>query len=1273
MIDKKEKDFNRKRIFISYGHGEHISLVLRLRDDLLDRGHSIWFDEDRLQAGHDFESKIEEGIEWLAVDKENSAFLLLLTPHSVRRPDGYCLNEVARALAKGLRLIPLMVVDSEPPLSICRIQWLDMRECIPIHEKEAYYKPRFERLLKAIEENQLDFEGTQQRFIRALQPLEFDAEILNHVSKFTGRRWVFDALKEWMDENPPRQRVFWITGSPGIGKTAISAVLSNIYPEVAALHLCKFGHAQKSDPRRVVTSIVYQLATQLTNYEARLAIMDIEKLVRDDARTMFDNLLVQPLTKLTPPPHPLIILIDALDEATRNGRNELAGFIASEFDKTPDWLRLIITSRTEKSVVAPLQGLNPFILDTEIENNRADILQYLKRELDSKLTPPTKVNLDHIINCILNRSEGIFLYVEHVCDDIRKGRLPLEDPESFPQDLGGIFWQFFERQFPDYEKYRVKIRPALRLILSAFEPLPLTVLQGIFRWQEEELWDFTRELGSLFLLTGESGSEVIRPYHRAVTDWLTNEAKAGIYFVSMSEGHLTLANFGWEQTIKGNNVLHKYFVLHLVNHLVESKLWEKLETLLTDISFLEIKASQVSAFDLVSDFTKALIHLPKKRESYKILLLLKEALMRDLHFIARYLPDYPHILFQCLWNLGWWYDSPESADHYLITQNCKTNLPWDDPGPKLSQLLDYWRSQHQEHSRNMIWIRSLRPPAIPLNAGQTAVFRGHDFFVASVVFSPDGRILASGSDDRTIRLWDTQTGASLAILRGHKRGITQVAFSPDGKYLASGSRDRSIRLWEVDTGKEFTKFKGHEGAVTSVLFTKDNRYLISGSNDRTIRIWDLETREEFNVFRGHEDGVTCLSLSNDGLYLVSGSEDRTIRLWQASRGKQLKVLKGHDFFVTNVVFSPDGRQLASGSRDHTVRLWEIQNGKEIAVFHGHEKEVTSVAFHPDGSYLASGSNDKTIKIWNPHTGVKVAEFLGHEGGILSLNFSSNGFLASGSSDHTIRIWDAKHGEHPLKLKGHENAVTTLAFSLDGRRLASGSWDHTIRLWDAQNGKELAVLQAQEGVLTSVAFSPDGRLLAGGSNKGIISIWETGTTKLMAEFIGHEDSVSGLAFSPDGSKLASGSDDFRVRLWGVRTNAQLAEFSGHERGVTRLAFSPDSNFLASASRERKAFLWDVQQGICLKDISYFEDGAEIFNHTRQISYHASVSEGGTAIRSNRKNHIVARLVNHPDILIPHPNGRLWAMASQNQIQLIALECLSLSEPLLGSPNVYREEV
>ena len=450
-------------------------------------------------------------------------------------------------------------------------------------KRRRCYRPRFERLLKAIEENQLDFEGQQQRLIKALQPLEFDADILSHVPKFTGRQWVFDALQRWLAEDPPTRRVFWISGGPGVGKTALSAVLSSRYLEVAALHLCKFGHAQKSDPRRVVTSIAYQLSTQLPDYEARLAALDVERLAQDDARTLFDNLLVQPLATLSRPNRAILILIDALDEATRDDRNALASFIAAEFPRTPGWLRLVITSRPEKAVTAPLQGLNPFILDTETEANRADIRDYLRRELAPLLQG--RPDADQLVEQILEKSEGVFLYVERVCHDLRHDYLSLDRLEQFPQGLGGVYWQYFERQFPDLEKFRKDIRPALRAILAAREPLPVDILQHLFDWQDEELRDFTRTLGALFPVTTEDGLQVIKPWHKSLVDWLTDEARTGAYYVSVAEGDALLASSGLHAIHTDVSAAPAYWLRHTPYHLTRTAAWEEVQTVLMDFLY----------------------------------------------------------------------------------------------------------------------------------------------------------------------------------------------------------------------------------------------------------------------------------------------------------------------------------------------------------------------------------------------------------------------------------------------------------------------------------------------------------------------------------------------------------------------------------------------------------------------------------------------------------------------------------------------------------------
>jgi hypothetical protein len=209
--------------------------------------------------------------------------------------------------------------------------------------------------------------------------------------------------------------------------------------------------------------------------------------------------------------------------------------------------------------------LNPFPLDTQSESNRADIRDYLRRELASPLQ--NRLDADRLVEQILEKSEGVFLYVERFCDDVRLGHLSLDRPEQFPQGLGGIFCQYFQRQFPDLEKFRKDVRPALRAILAAREPLPVEILQRLFNWQDEELRDFTRPLGSLFPVATERGLEVLKPYHKSIPDWLIDESQSGVFFVSLVEGNRLLADYCWRGYLDHLESLGRYEVRFAIHHL----------------------------------------------------------------------------------------------------------------------------------------------------------------------------------------------------------------------------------------------------------------------------------------------------------------------------------------------------------------------------------------------------------------------------------------------------------------------------------------------------------------------------------------------------------------------------------------------------------------------------------------------------------------------------------------------------------------------------------
>jgi WD40 repeat protein len=478
---------------------------------------------------------------------------------------------------------------------------------------------------------------------------------------------------------------------------------------------------------------------------------------------------------------------------------------------------------------------------------------------------------------------------------------------------------------------------------------------------------------------------------------------------------------------------------------------------------------------------------------------------------------------------------------------------------------------------------------------------GHKGAVRSVAFSPDGSLLASGSEDGTVILWGVVARqADGHALTGHRGLVVSVCFSPDGKLLASAGEDGVVIVWDIATRSAVAEFGAAGGPLaTNVAFAPDGKLLGSTWQDGSVFLWDVDHHAQAAPpFALHKGAAACVAFSPDGTVVASAGEDGRV-VFSALAGCDLRPrfheerARGADatdetsdapWLVRTVAFSPDGTLLASGSDDETVRFWDVESGRMIGEpLHGHQGRVMSVAFSPAGDRLVSCSLNDRLILWDVKERRVLEEPLGRHDrdGVSSVAFSPDGkLLASGSGDGTVIVADMSSDKPLLRsLSAGLEDLSSVAFTPDGRYLAAGTGGHSVLMWDLGDDRLTGQrLSGHADQVLSVVFSPDGELLASADAAGRVRLWKTTTREPVSKALwAHAGQVPSLTFRRDGSLLASAGVDGTVVLWELVNYKPVRKPFALDAGVLAIAFHPNGRWLASGDSNGHITLWDLADG------------------------------------------------------------------------------------------------
>ncbi|KAL5485796.1 hypothetical protein ACEPAI_6838 [Sanghuangporus weigelae] len=1065
----------------------------------------------------------------------------------------------------------------------------------------------------------VDATQSQQRLEelgKILEPFKSISDISTHPRCLEGTReeyltWIMDFMSS---ETAPN--ILWLSGVAGCGKSTVAVTVSGRCTKEGYQPVHLFFEREKSKSSSIVRTIAYELACRYPSV-AREIIKTVKgnnNIKDNELKDQFKDLLLDPLkTGANDVVGPIVIILDALDESGSSvERRHFLRLLRAEFAQLPPKVRILVTSRPEEDIEACLSS-QKHVFRIELahgtEDSRHDVDLYISNEVKDLVK-----GCDDETQVLCSAADGLFIWASTAIKMVQGATIPRRTLQRLAKDIqsvggygldslyetvleGSGIWQDV-----DSKDDGTKI---LGFILLAKEAMS-SVDIGAFLGLEEDTID--RILGRLRSVVSYEPGKPVRLHHASFADYLLSSDRSGGKLWRIDETKekqaVTERCFG----VMAENL--RFNICGIETSFLCNKELSGLRQRIEDVIRPHLDyacrfwAAHACELPLEDKPTAVLSKLKKFMESYLLYWFEVLSLMEQ----------YDRVAVRALFDTSQW---ATSIDKELNT------LLWE--AYRLASVFAYPISQSAPHiylSSISLWkgespvadLYSETHPVVKIHRlGKRRptqcikILREHTGPVKSVSISPDGRFIASGSDDQTIRVWDTDSGRSIWSFDVGSR-VKFVAFSLDSKQIVSSAVDETIRVVNVDAGELVSgPFKVDElktasyadgnrvilvqdyilyfenGELVSVLVEDDIRYLAVSSDGKFVLgskgIWNAGTGKRVSEF--DVDDALAYAVSPDGKRVVTGSYNGIVVVWN-DRGELVTgPFKAHSSDVFSVAFSQDVKRVVSGDWDGSIAVWDADNGRIIwGPFNEHTLSIMSVIFTPDGKRVISGSHDDTIRIWDVgSTDAVLGSLEAHAGSVISIAFSADGKrFVSGSEDNTIRVWDVDAGKHLSgPFEGHTDRVHSVAFFPDGKRIVSASGDGTIRIWDANNGKlvlELPQIRSSSGIFLPVCT--DGKRIISGTDS--ICIWDAETGERVSG--PRIENVISVALSPDGRRIVSASEYDTISIWDTDSGELLlGPLEGHRCGILSLVFSPDGKRIASgsASADETIRIWDADSG------------------------------------------------------------------------------------------------